>query len=77
MKINVKKQETATIELSIDDLKKYFGARLKEFDLEDYTIVGLYDTTKTEFTQGVDPHDGDYEEYFDGIKIRLQKVIKL
>lgn len=73
MKINVKKEETATIEFSIKDLKKYFGEKLKDFDLEGFSIIKIEETTRNAFIQGADPHDGYTEKYFDGIKIKLKK----
>lgn len=73
MKIKTSKLETATVEFSIGELKEYFNTRLMDFNLEGYSIVSIIDKTKSHFEQGADPHDGFYEDYFDGIKIQLEK----
>jgi len=77
MKVEKHKLETAIIELSIDDLKDYFGARLDGFDLDGYVITELYDNTKEHTTYSGVPGDEYQSDIFNGISIRLQKVIKL
>ena len=73
MKVEKNKTETATIELSIDDLKEYFSSRLNTFDLDDYTITGLYDKTKKHITYSGVPGDEYVDDIFDGITIQLEK----
>lgn len=62
-----------TIELSMDDIIDMVKQKIKETPYANYELVSVKDKTKTITIPGYDPHDADYIQEFDGLKIQLKQ----
>ena len=71
--MEITKTNSVSIGYNIDDLR---AAIQKSLGLEDngvqnFRIEPIY---RTEVTQGYDPHDADYNQVFDGLRVTYNEV---
>lgn len=65
----------ATVEISIEELTEIIRKQFQYGDLADFELVSLTDKTKTRVEPGMDPHDADYYEDFDGLRLKFKKKV--
>jgi hypothetical protein len=63
----------ATVEISIEELTSILRNKYKHGDLAGFELVSLRDKTKTRIEPGMDPHDAEYYDDFDGIVLKFKK----
>jgi hypothetical protein len=73
--MEVKFKNTATVTLSKEDLKEALENHLCKIAtrLFGYKVTDVTEVTKSIQLPGIDPHDCDWHEVFDGVKVTLKK----
>lgn len=63
----------ATVEISIQELTEILRQKYNTGELADFKLESLRDKTKRRVEPGMDPHDADYYDDFDGIILKFKK----
>ena len=63
----------ATVEIGIQELQEILKHKFKHGELANFELVSLTDKTKIRIEPGMDPHDAEYHDDFDGVILKFVK----